>query len=85
MADGEQGEVVAAEADECSRWIVAGLSFCAGVSLICITLSVLDKDDKNILPFLAALIICLACLLCSLPVYIYQWRTLADDMLMFFN
>jgi hypothetical protein len=95
MADGEQGEVVAAEADECSRWIMAGLSCCAGVSLFCIILSVRDKDDKNIPPFLAALLIGLGYLLCSLPmlmlielcsgIYICQWRRLADEMLMFFN
>jgi hypothetical protein len=93
MAD---GEVVVAEADECSRWIITGLSCVACVFLSCISFLAgkhVDEDSLMVLPVLLLIFTGLmhfitCCFLlyeqCT-GIYTNPRRSLADDMLMFFN
>jgi peptidoglycan/LPS O-acetylase OafA/YrhL len=91
MADAEhlaQAGVVAAEADECSRWIMACLTLWVGVLLVCISFLV-DRDADSIMQLLAVLPLCLGIFLCIHfvflllelcgGIYINPWRRLADE------
>jgi hypothetical protein len=87
--------VVAAEADECSRWIIMCLSCCAGVSIIYIFLSLAVKylDDYIIMVIPVVLLGITGGSLFALSIlqlfelcagrYIDPRRSLADDVLMF--